>query len=67
MFDGLRLFGEAILTFATPGAIFNVFWATLLGITVGMISRVGFSESYRHVPFPLPAGVWLQLLQADST
>ncbi len=37
MLDGLRLFGEAILMFATPGAIFNVFWATLLGITVGMM------------------------------
>lgn len=37
MFDGLRMFGEAILSFATPGAIFNVFWATLLGITVGMM------------------------------
>ena len=37
MLEGLQLFGQGILTYATPGAVFNVLWATLLGITVGMM------------------------------
>jgi len=35
--DSLALLGEALLGFLTPGAIFNVAWATLLGIGVGAL------------------------------
>jgi putative tricarboxylic transport membrane protein len=37
MLEGLQLFGQGILAYATPGSVFNVLWATLLGITVGMM------------------------------
>lgn len=37
MADGLASLGTALLGFLVPGALFNVLWATLLGITVGML------------------------------
>ena len=37
MFDGLTLFATALLSFATPEALFSDAWATLLGICVGML------------------------------
>ena len=37
MLDGLAYFGQAILGFLTLGALFNIAWATLLGIVVGML------------------------------
>ncbi|MEE9195327.1 MAG: tripartite tricarboxylate transporter permease [Alphaproteobacteria bacterium] len=35
--EGLSLLGQGLLTFANPESIFHVLWATLLGITVGMM------------------------------
>jgi len=35
--DGLLNLGVALLGFMTAGALFNVMWATLLGIVVGML------------------------------
>ncbi len=35
--EGLSQFALAILSIATPGGLFNVAWATLLGIAVGMM------------------------------
>jgi putative tricarboxylic transport membrane protein len=35
--EGLSQFAHAIAGFATPGALFDVVWATLLGIAVGMM------------------------------
>jgi putative tricarboxylic transport membrane protein len=37
MLEGLQLFGQGILAYANLGSVFNVLWATLLGITVGMM------------------------------
>ncbi len=37
MLDGVGYFFEAILGFFTLGALFNIAWATLLGIVVGML------------------------------
>jgi len=37
MFDGLLLLGQGIGHFMTPGALFNVIWATLLGVTIGIL------------------------------
>ena len=37
MFDGLVLLGNGIVHFLTPLSLFNVAWATLLGITVGVL------------------------------
>ncbi|MEM7024911.1 MAG: tripartite tricarboxylate transporter permease, partial [Pseudomonadota bacterium] len=37
MTDGLAHLGTALLGFMTAGALFNVLWATLLGIVVGMM------------------------------
>ncbi len=37
MLEGLQLFADGLLGFATPQSIFNVLWATLLGILVGMM------------------------------
>ncbi len=37
MFEGLQLFGLGLLGFMTVSSIFNVMWATLLGILVGMM------------------------------
>ncbi|RLE11830.1 transporter [Candidatus Aerophobetes bacterium] len=37
MLEGLRMFGEAIVMFMKPKIIFDVFWATQLGIIVGML------------------------------
>ncbi|MHA1564297.1 MAG: tripartite tricarboxylate transporter permease [Alphaproteobacteria bacterium] len=37
MFEGLHLFGLGLLGFMTVSSIFNVLWATLLGILVGMM------------------------------
>jgi len=36
MFDGLQFFAAGLLAFANPDSLFNVMWATLLGIVVGM-------------------------------
>jgi hypothetical protein len=38
MAEGLRYFLEAILHALTWGTLFNVLWATLLGIGVGMLA-----------------------------
>jgi putative tricarboxylic transport membrane protein len=35
--EGLTLLGQALAGFMTPGALFNVAWATLLGIMVGAL------------------------------
>ncbi|HET6521171.1 MAG TPA: tripartite tricarboxylate transporter permease, partial [Geminicoccaceae bacterium] len=35
--EGLTLLGAALLGFMAPGDLFNVLWATLLGIVVGML------------------------------
>jgi len=35
--DALAQLGQALLGFMTPGALFNVAWATLLGIVVGAL------------------------------
>lgn len=37
MLDGLRMLGEGIAHFLTPLALFNVAWATLLGIVIGVL------------------------------
>lgn len=37
MADGLAMLGTALAGFMTPDALFNVLWATLLGIMVGML------------------------------
>jgi putative tricarboxylic transport membrane protein len=37
MIEGLSLFAEALVGFAAPAPLFSVLWATLLGITVGMM------------------------------
>jgi putative tricarboxylic transport membrane protein len=37
MLEGLQLFGQGILAYANLGSVFSVLWATLLGITVGMM------------------------------
>ncbi|HEU4645868.1 MAG TPA: tripartite tricarboxylate transporter permease, partial [Burkholderiales bacterium] len=35
--EGLSAFAAAIAAFATPSSLFNIVWATLLGIAVGMM------------------------------
>jgi putative tricarboxylic transport membrane protein len=35
--DGLLNLGVALLGFMTVSALFNVMWATLLGVVVGML------------------------------
>jgi len=37
MFQGLQLFGQAILSFMTLQTLFNAVWATELGIIIGML------------------------------
>ena len=37
MFDGLVLLGQGVAHFMTPGSLFNVAWATLLGVTIGIL------------------------------
>lgn len=37
MLDGVNYFVQGVLGFLTPGALFNIAWATLLGIIVGML------------------------------
>ena len=37
MLEGLRMFGEGLAGFLRPQIIFNVLWATQLGIIVGML------------------------------
>jgi putative tricarboxylic transport membrane protein len=37
MLDGLGYFSKALIDFFTPGTLFNVAWASLLGIAVGML------------------------------
>lgn len=37
LFDSLLGLATEIVSLATPGILFNVFWATLLGIVVGML------------------------------
>ena len=37
MFDGLILLGQGIAFFLTPEGIFNVIWATLLGLAIGVL------------------------------
>ena len=37
MFEGLKYFIEGLLGFMTVRIIFDVFWATQLGIIVGML------------------------------
>ncbi len=37
MFDGLLLLGQGIGHFLTPVSLFNVAWASLLGITIGVM------------------------------
>ncbi len=37
MFESFGLFGAALVGFLTPATIFNVFWATFLGIVIGAL------------------------------
>lgn len=37
MFDGLVLLGQGITHFLTPASLFNVAWATLLGLVIGIL------------------------------
>lgn len=37
MFEGLQMFGQALLGFMTPRVLFDVLWSTQLGIIVGML------------------------------
>ena len=37
MFDGLAMLGQGIAHFLTPLSLFNVAWATLLGVTIGIL------------------------------
>src|SRR5690606_38969278 len=37
MFDGLILLGQGVAHFMTPAGLFNVVWATLLGLAVGIL------------------------------
>ncbi|MCI0526742.1 MAG: tripartite tricarboxylate transporter permease, partial [Nitrospira sp.] len=37
MLEGITKLWEGIVLLSTPGTIFNVFWATQLGIIVGML------------------------------
>lgn len=37
MFQGLQVFGQALLGFMTPRVLFDVLWSTQLGIIVGML------------------------------
>ncbi|OAM82320.1 tripartite tricarboxylate transporter permease [Devosia elaeis] len=37
MFDGLILLGQGIAHFLTPAGLFNVAWATLLGLAIGIL------------------------------
>jgi putative tricarboxylic transport membrane protein len=37
MFEGLVLLGQGITNFLTPWALFNVAWASLLGIVIGVL------------------------------
>lgn len=37
MIEGLGLFGGALLGFMTPTTLFNVFWATFVGIVIGAL------------------------------
>ncbi len=37
MFEGLSQFGSAFAGFMTPGTLFNVLWATFLGIVIGAL------------------------------
>ncbi|HWJ87760.1 MAG TPA: tripartite tricarboxylate transporter permease [Pelagibacterium sp.] len=37
MFDGLILLGQGVAYFLTPEGLFNVFWATLLGLAIGLL------------------------------
>ena len=37
MFDGLLLLGQGIGHFLTPASLFNVVWATLLGVVIGIL------------------------------
>jgi putative tricarboxylic transport membrane protein len=37
VFEGIGYFFQGILSFLDPTSLFNIFWATLLGIVVGML------------------------------
>ncbi len=37
MFDGLTLLGDGLMHFLTPASLFNVAWATLVGIIIGVL------------------------------
>ena len=37
MFDGLSLLATGIAHFLTPISLFNIVWATLLGIVIGAL------------------------------
>jgi putative tricarboxylic transport membrane protein len=37
MFDGLLMLGSGLAHFMTPAALFNVAWATLLGLVIGIL------------------------------
>ncbi|ODT72789.1 MAG: transporter [Pelagibacterium sp. SCN 63-23] len=37
MFDGLILLGQGVAHFLTPAGLFNVAWATLLGLAIGIL------------------------------
>ena len=37
MLEGLRMFGDSLIGFLNPGTLFDVLWATQLGIIVGML------------------------------
>lgn len=37
MLEGLSQFGSAFAGFMTPGTLFNVLWATFLGIVIGAL------------------------------
>lgn len=37
MFDGLILLGQGVTHFLTPASLFNVAWATLLGLVIGIL------------------------------
>ncbi|MDF2799462.1 MAG: transporter, partial [Devosia sp.] len=37
MLDGLFMLGQGLAHFLTPASLFNVIWATLLGLAIGIL------------------------------
>src|SRR5690606_41952768 len=59
MLDGLGYLGQAILGFLTLGALFNIAWATLLGIVVGMLPGLTATLGVallKTLTFSMPSG-----------